>query len=189
MDLIDAIYKQCHDHLRDADKKRDQLIAFYAIIVGFFFAADDKIDARVKALLPLIVGLVGVFILFAVIQYRKWHLIYSNSFNALQDAVHQDPNTIKADLLEAAWQDINCRGFWKQFCFFNPATGTEAATFAALVVLSFSPWYIVLKSIPYFPIKSDAAGFVVGGVIYWFLATLVGMKILQWSANKDMYSH
>src|SRR6266566_2765840 len=127
MGLLDSLSQQCHEHLRDADRKRDELIGFYAIIVGLLFAAYDKIDDSMRALIALVIGLVGLFVALAVIQYRKWHTIYSNCFRTLDDLKRRFTDPTSSDV-EAAWRDLgNPTGYWSKWKLLNPFAGTEAA--------------------------------------------------------------
>ena len=61
-ELLLEIYKQCHEHLCETDKTRDQLIAFYLIIVGLIFGGIDKLNgiSHSKDIALYTVGIVGI---------------------------------------------------------------------------------------------------------------------------------
>lgn len=192
MDLVEAVHSQCHEHLRDADKKRDEIIGFYAVVVGLLFASYEKIDDSLRPLLVIVVAFVGLFVVLAVLQYRKWHTIYSNCFKALERAVSLNPKATKADI-QTAWNGLNIpQDFWSTWRLLNPFAGTEAATFDALLVLSFLPWYLVPKVLPStvaFYVPNDLVGFAIGFVVYLVIMSIVGMKIFHHANKKGAFYH
>jgi len=177
---VESLAQQCHEYLRDADKKRDELIGFFAVVIGLLFVAYDKLDEQLKTLISIAVALVGVFVALAVIQYRKWHAIYVAGFRVLND-VRQRTATPSGDDILAAWRRLDYpRSYLGMWRMLNPFQGTEAATFLAFLVLSFVPWYLLLRSHPrlisYYAgddILPFALDFVLYFVLVGFVATLV----------------
>jgi hypothetical protein len=194
MDLVEAIHSQCHEHLRDADKKRDELVAFYALVIGLLFAGYRQIDDDLRPLLVFVVGLVGFFAVLTVIHYRKWHAIYSNCLRAMERAAAASRNSrlTRTGILEA-WNSLPVHhSSWRTWQLFNPLAGTEAATFDALLVLSFLPWYLVPNAVPdlaLLTVPNHVVGFVLGLAIYMIIMTLAGVIILNRDLRKDPFEH
>jgi len=192
MDLVEAVHTQCHEHLRDADKKRDELIGFFAVVVGLLFATYEKVDSTLRPLLAIVVALVGLFVVLTVLQYRKWHTIYTHCFKTLERATWRNPRVTKADI-EIEWAKLKIpTAFWSKALLLNPFGGTEGATFGALLVLSFLPWYLVPRAVPQlvlFHVPNDVIGFTIGFVIYLLFVSLVGMMIFYRADKLKPFDH
>jgi hypothetical protein len=81
-------YAQCHEHLRATDTKRDQLLGFYAIVVGAFFGFRTQTGIDDSVLSPFML-LLGSLLAWLLIQYRRWHLLYFDCGIVLQSLIRR----------------------------------------------------------------------------------------------------
>lgn len=86
MDLLLEMYRQCNEHLRHSDSKRDQLLAFYAAIVAVFFNALDQLE-KSHLLTASLVALVafGLCVIAASVNYWGWHVTYGRTLFVLRN--------------------------------------------------------------------------------------------------------
>jgi len=189
---LSQLYTQCHEHLRHADDKRDQLIGFYAVVIGLLFAGFEKIDESLKSLVTLAIGLLGFFVVVAVIHYRRWHTIYTSCFATIQhlDRLAHTPSS--ADVI-AAWDKSKPpQGFWAQWKLLNPLGGTEAATFAALLVLSFVPWYFLFRGTECGWCRqagSEMTAFLVDLLLYSLLICVLASLLFYRASKRPPFDH
>ncbi len=185
------IYRQCHEHLRDSDKKRDQLIGFYAVVVGLLFAAYEKVGhQQVRVLVAGVVGLVGLFVCLTVISYRKWHILYSRCFQVLQD-VNLAADDIPTDAITQSWNGTS-RPWYHKFLLLNPLSGTEAPIFDALLVLSFLPWFLAIHSAQLASATASLESawlFLQGFLAYALLMNALALLIFLYSDSKGPFDH
>lgn len=64
------IFHECNEHLKETDKKRDQVIGFYILLLGLLLFNYDKLG-KYRDLTLGVFSLLGMFIVAVVIQYRK----------------------------------------------------------------------------------------------------------------------
>lgn len=87
-DILLNIYQEANEHLRTSDNKRDQIIAFYFVILGLLFSSFDKINklpCKIQIFFYLIIGLFGCLLAFIVHKFRFWHIIYVNTAVVIQN--------------------------------------------------------------------------------------------------------
>ena len=76
---LGGIYEHAHSELSLQQSKRDQIITIYLALCSFLipFALGEKIlDMRMKGLIFLIVGIVGVLFSYITIRYREYKEVY-----------------------------------------------------------------------------------------------------------------
>lgn len=77
-DLKD-IYEHAHSELSLQQSKRDQIITIYLALCSFllpFALGEALIPFRLKGLIFLVVGIIGVFFAISVIRYREYKEVY-----------------------------------------------------------------------------------------------------------------
>ena len=85
---IDEIYKSTITLLVEADKKRDQILLFYATTIGLFLEFILPIYEKNPYLffiINLVVIIASVIIGLTIISLRKWHTIYVATASVLQN--------------------------------------------------------------------------------------------------------
>lgn len=104
-DIYLEMYRQCNEYLRATDSKRDQVLAFYAIVVSLLFGFLGRAAMPETHLKHLSIGLTvfGVVLAVVLLSYRTWHTVYVNSAILLQvvalrlDATKQESFARKRD--------------------------------------------------------------------------------------------
>ena len=71
------LYEECNEHLREQDRKRDQTIAFFVALTGYFVAKESILsDNSSSWILYLLLFVVGIIITFILVRYKTWHEKY-----------------------------------------------------------------------------------------------------------------
>lgn len=71
------LYEECNEHLREQDRKRDQTIAFFVALTGYFVAKESILsDNSSSWILYLLLFVVGIIIAFILVRYKSWHEKY-----------------------------------------------------------------------------------------------------------------
>jgi hypothetical protein len=147
MDIEIEAYNQCHEHIKETDKKRDQISALYLVVVGLVFANYDKLPAESRLFLLLGLGLVGFFIILTVIQYRKWHIIYVRCAQAMGNYIITANLPVEDRVIEAKKALAKLPYRSTSISRFNPFDSAEAAIFLAITFVCFIPWQLLLSSL------------------------------------------
>ena len=138
-------YRQCHEHLKETDKKRDQLAGLYAVVVGLVLSNLDKIgQSKLPALVGL--GLTGLLVMVATVHYRKWHITYVRCAQVLAGS---EPAYAKE------------KGYK-----LNPLLSAETALFYAIAVITYIPWQFVV---------AETGGILNLPSAYWWIAVLLNV--------------
>jgi len=99
---LGIIYVQCNEHLRETDRKRDQILVFFATVTGLYISNYDKLSSIVKIpdiILGLIVGLIGFALSLILIEYRLWHLKYALASIVLQKLMFYDTKKLSREIV------------------------------------------------------------------------------------------
>lgn len=104
---LQVIYEQCNEHLREGDRKRDQILAFFTTLLGIFIGSSEQILEGLgnqEILLSVLHGIFfigGCFLAFVLIEYRLWHLKYTLSGQVIQKLMFMSKATAtKTDINE-----------------------------------------------------------------------------------------
>lgn len=85
-----GIYRECNEHLRASDSKRNQLIAFYGALSGLLFgfgqggSSGQLISSCAPKVVYLAFGIFGIFASLVLVTFRKWHIVYVNTAMVIQ---------------------------------------------------------------------------------------------------------
>ena len=64
------LYEECNEHLREQDRKRDQTIAFFVALTGYFVAKESILsDNSSSWILYLLLFVVGIIITFKSFRF------------------------------------------------------------------------------------------------------------------------
>lgn len=99
---LGIIYGQCNEHLRETDKKRDQILVFFVTVTGLYISNYDKLSSIVKIpniILGSIVGLIGIVLSLILIEYRMWHLKYALAAIVLQKLMFYNVGKLNRELV------------------------------------------------------------------------------------------
>ncbi|MDP2683083.1 MAG: hypothetical protein Q8P28_09850 [Deltaproteobacteria bacterium] len=187
MNILDEIYKQCHEHLKETDKKRDQILGFFAAVVVIFFSSLDKLG-EVKDIFSVILIIFGVLLAIILIHYRKWHTIYVNSAIVLQNLILQGNDVIDKNISEV-WETLIIKEDYKRskktkcivFVLKRTLLNTEFTIFNAFLVISFLPLYILISK---WTCLSSLSGLIIALFLYILLFNLISWVILRESKKQ-----
>jgi hypothetical protein len=146
MDIDLETLKQCHEHLRETDKKRDQLAGLFAVIAGLVFANYSPLPDPAKSLLLVALSVIGAVVILIVIQYRRWHIAYVHCAQALDIFIRlraSSPTTSIADARNALLRNKYRSSVFSRF---NPFDSAEAGIFYALTIVCFIPLQVVVST-------------------------------------------
>lgn len=89
-------YRQCNEHLRDSNRKRDLILGFYVTMTVALYGLSGRISAEDTKLLFGIVGLVALGILLGALLtlFRGWHVAYVLQAIAFHEMVHREKPVI-----------------------------------------------------------------------------------------------
>jgi hypothetical protein len=167
-ELLVEQYRQCNEHLRESDRKRDIALGFYATLSLALYGFAGGISAANTLLLSGIIGLtvLGIFLGFLFTLYRGWHGVYVIQAIALQEMIHKDRSNIDAEFV----RKIDLR--------FNYVISVELFTFLILHIVIF------LNSIAAWIVATDKNGHLVAtglvaAVVIEFLSHFVAMGVLD----------
>jgi len=153
-------FNQCNIHLVEADKKRDQIIAFYATLVGAFFAfaninnpeSNPQVinNLQIIKYFTIILVIIGIILAFLILEYRKWHIRYSNTVRALNPFVvnpksKKDETCIKIG--KKVYEDygiINQKKIMSRKFIVRYFKGVESLTFQVFLVVSYFPIHLLI---------------------------------------------
>lgn len=142
-EALREMYVQANEHLRETDKKRDQLVTFYLLIIGFMFSSLSSNSVSL-CFLCLLVGIIGIIFSMILISYRKWHKIYVNSATVIQHfMITQEYPTLGA--AEDKWRELFKKKD-KRKDFISLAKSTEYLIFFSFLVISVAPFYILVNT-------------------------------------------
>mgnify|MGYP006298239969 CR=1 FL=1 len=140
------IYHEIHQHLRDNDKKRDQTIAFYLIILAAYIGIIGKPKPNpvfYNESILIGVWIIGLICLLIVTQYRRWHIVHHCTFVTLQKIMSL-PLSLSEDICEKAWNDVNDTP--SVFDLMNPLRGVETCLIYFLSLLTFIPVFFLVDT-------------------------------------------
>ncbi len=155
---LEKIFSECNNHLRETDNKRDQLISFYLVLVGAFLALNNaqpptSLNSNFGILPALVLSLVGLLVIAATNEYRKWHGRYSRTATLLIALGRDDERSfekIEKDARKKVYSDTGqanntpmspLKWLSKRYLW-----GTEFYTYQASIIISSIPIYLLFKS-------------------------------------------
>ena len=212
MILETDIYHECNDHLKETDKKRDQVIGFYVVLIGLLLSNYDKLGKH-RDLVLGIFSLLSILIIAVIIQYRKWHIsyvrasqtvtIYSKINNGnVQKRINITKNKIRPSGYMSKWY------YW-----LNPFNSSEAILFFIVIGVSFIPiqlflietdigfitlpfkWAIILNLFAYYAISIAICFHVIRNELKedpfenWLLHPIVLASVIEEQIDSNGSSH
>ena len=103
--ILSAIYDELHDHDREAGKKRDQVIAFYLLVLVALLGAWEKITP-IRSIALATVWIAGLISFLIVIHYRAWHVTHGAAMVTLQRLM-LEPEPLTLDHCRELWDRTN----------------------------------------------------------------------------------
>ena len=187
MSIEDNIYTECNSHLKETDRKRNQLISVYIILIGLLISNYDNLSANKDIILGIFCG-IGLLVNVASIHYRKWHIIYARASQAV--ALH----LLMHDMApEQRIREIDSRlelsGYMcNPWSWLNPFKSTEAAIFLVLVLATYIPIQLFLVEKNILLIKNSFfLSFLAGAALHYVLFTLAAFYLIRSTTKKSPF--
>lgn len=141
---LDKIYERAHEYLKDIDNRRDQILAFYAVIVGLYLGLLKEISQSPKGLLvvfSLVMFVFSLLIGYVLFLYRRWHIVYTQTVEVAKYWLFSDGEPVKKEDLAKAFEWVdqieksNKVSWWRR---------AENVVLVAFVVLSLPIFFIAV---------------------------------------------
>ncbi|WP_147271010.1 hypothetical protein [Leclercia sp. W6] len=151
-DFLLSVYERCNEHLREQSTKRDQTIAFYLVVISFYFGSYSAISKlMVSAYSPVFFNVVICLISGMTIRtlsgLRSWHMQYANAALALNKVIAKDIfelNGVNAEIksfYEARKKKYNKMRIVEMF------SGVENRVIFGMVLISGFPIVMLVKEV------------------------------------------
>ncbi len=185
MSVIIEIYRQCHDHLKETDKKRDQLVGFFLVVVGLVFNNIDSFSEAYQRTISFGVAIAGLFVLLTVIHYRKWHILYVRCIQFLN--IYLQVNDFNITIKE-----YNKKYKIKWTSWINPFASTEVSIFYLITVIAFMPFqlYIDTAHIAFIKLHTqyNFLPVMLNLLVFLVVMNFIAFFFIRKANNKDMLS-
>lgn len=100
--IYELLYLEANEHLRENDKKRDQILIIIVTLSGAVFGFYEKVKglaSEFKLSILILILILSAFIPFILIEYRKWHIIYHLSAKVLQQIMYFNRERVSVQLI------------------------------------------------------------------------------------------
>jgi hypothetical protein len=162
---MERLFIECNEHLREVDRKRDQLISFYLVLVGGFFTmfASDRVPQQAVIWSAVIVSALGMVLVAGVSEMRLWHSKYVETarllaaLSCVAKARYGETEGAMRRLAHAKleiWAPAMSRSWFVRRYLGHP--GTELLTHNAAILAASIPVSVVLLGCWWTPVLSIA---------------------------------
>ena len=197
MNFLESVYNECHTHLLEQGTKRDQVIAFYIVLLSFVITSGTVLRSTIHAhsLLVIYVGLfvIGVICNLVLADLRSWHRQYLDAIRIVNWAfAHRaeftDSLKLKATLESMTQYKGKQKILW-------PWSTTDNMVFTAFAILTTVPVIFGLAGITNLAVAVRVVIYVVVLAVdmifvFWYLNFKVeqGLGYKTWILNFDYFS-
>ncbi|WKF84159.1 NUDIX hydrolase [Lacticaseibacillus pantheris] len=197
MGFLESVYSECHTHLLEQGTKRDQVIAFYIVLLSFAVTSGTVLRSTIHAhsLLVIYVGLfvIGVICNLVLADLRSWHRQYLDSIRIINWAfAHRSEFTDTLKLKATLESMTEYKG--KQTTLW-PWSTTDNMVFTAFAILTTVPVIFGLAGISSLAVGVRVAIYIaVLSVDMAFVFRYLNFKVEQglgyktWILSFDYYS-
>lgn len=101
--LLEQLLIQANEHLRETDRKKDQMFSLFIALLGFYFSISAKFISQSSILaivLSLFMIVTGIIMDIAVAGYQMWHAVYVNTIIVLEKLLYKGYNEINENVLQ-----------------------------------------------------------------------------------------
>ncbi len=167
-----AIYEQVNAHYREIAKKRDQVIAFYLVLLAGLVGSWDKLRDYRESILTF-VWLVGIACVWLAIQYWRWHTVHTSCMVVVQRLMSASAAPT-IERCEALWRIVNDERpvTWRTLL----PKGAETTILYLLSIMTFIPAYLLGRGTPFLPVHvaSDFVAIALDVIPYSAAIVLLG---------------
>lgn len=167
-DIWLPIYEQIHEQLRDVLKRRDQIIAFYLLLLAAVISAWNKLG-EIQDIIVAGTWVLGLACFIVLTQYWRWQLILHLSLVTVQTLMvsNKEPSI---DECERIWNIVNKtnESIWS---FLNPLRGVEINVIYLFALMTFVPGYLVYRSngAAIMSLNSEIVAILLDAITYTFI--------------------
>jgi hypothetical protein len=183
------IFHECNEHLKETDKKRDQVIGFYIVLIGLLLSNNEKLGNHPDLILGIF-SLLGIFIIAVIIQYRKWHISYVRASQAVT-IYSRINNENFQNRINITKSKISAYGYMsKWYNWLNPLRSSEAILFFIIIGASFIPiqLFIIETDITFINLPFKWSIFL-NLLTYYAIAIVICFCILRKEIQKDPFEN
>ncbi|WPX10170.1 NUDIX hydrolase [Anaerocellum danielii] len=142
--FLELLYAEANEHLRENDKKRDQILIVIATLSGAIFGFYEKLKGLpfgYKITMMLLVLMLSIFEPFILITYRKWHIVYHLGAKVLQQIMYIGVERVSVQLIKRLLEDNIKKPTLTRFI-----TTTETMIYNLSLFMNISNMYILFYS-------------------------------------------
>ncbi|WP_237738228.1 NUDIX hydrolase [Caldicellulosiruptor sp. F32] len=142
--FLELLYAEANEHLRENDKKRDQILIVIATLSGAIFGFYEKLKGLplgYKITMVLLVLMLSIFEPFILITYRKWHIVYHLGAKVLQQIMYIGGERVSVQLIKRLLEDNIKKPTLTRFI-----TTTETMIYNLSLFMNISNVYILFYS-------------------------------------------
>lgn len=90
-----SVYERCNEHLKEQSTKRDQTIAFYLVVISFYFGSYSAMSKLLvspysRVFFNVVICLISGMTIRTLSGLRSWHLQYANSALVLNKVISKN---------------------------------------------------------------------------------------------------
>lgn len=90
-----SVYERCNEHLKEQSTKRDQTIAFYLVVISFYFGSYSAMSKLLVSpyspvFFNVVICLISGMTIRTLSGLRSWHLQYANSALVLNKVISKN---------------------------------------------------------------------------------------------------
>lgn len=179
---LEGIYEQCNEHLREQDRKRDQLLAFFGSVLGLILANIESLSKlKYIEFIYLWFILITFILAFVMINYMKWHSIYNYSAITLQNIMLFKHINITQNMVNAIYNKVSQNNNFNVKYYLNK---TETKIFNVYLTISVTNIFIYVY---FLSLKTTSSllhliyiiGAFVISFVYFFLMNIKAYNVLK----------
>lgn len=191
-DFLLSVYERCNEHLKEQSTKRDQAIAFYLVVISFYFGSYSAISKLlVSPYTPIFFNVVICLISGMTIRtlsgLRSWHMQYANSALALNKVISKNIFELDALNLEIKSFFDKKEKEYHEMSLAKMFSGIENRVILGMTLISGFPVVMLVKEVMSLLKVSNKeiivlveCAFYLAYVVYYFYNTIM---IIRESAN------
>ncbi|MGL4875406.1 MAG: hypothetical protein ACRC30_12220 [Clostridium sp.] len=178
---LEGIYSECNEHLREQDRKRDQIIGFYGAIIGVIIGSINILVKINYIYIAYFVFILASWTLgFILINYMKWHTIYNYSAITLQNVMFFKQEKISQKFINRVYRTVLQRS---GFSFKKYGGKTESKIFNLYLIVSSVNHFIFVYLIV---VQTKKWGYIYVLGIVAIIATIFYIVYLNYIAYKTL---
>ena len=191
-----SVYERCNEHLKEQSTKRDQTIAFYLVVISFYFGSYSAMSKLLVSpyspvFFNVVICLISGMTIRTLSGLRSWHLQYANSALVLNKVISKnifELNEINKEINSFFTEKSKKYNETKIFKMFS---GVENRVILGMTLISGFPVVMLVKEfMSVFKISNKEiivlfeVVFYLAYVVYYFYNTI---KIIRESANQTTW--